>query len=291
MSSTGGPSLVKWRPFLSAVDYPPLRGPGGFEKKDLPVLKKNHTKPAAAVVAGPAPAEAPVGPADEEVIKYFEMLRTKMTDRFAQLRRAFRQIDEDASGTLDHKEVKQILETFNLGIPDAVLDRIISLADFDGDGSINYAEFARIMTSEDVVHMKNTLEAAERGVGSGVNAARVARKMAEGGANRLTNTVTDENVKLRRTGPGLDKIRRAHKTLREAILSRYSSITLAFSALDTDGSGKLRRDEVQRFLRSCNTKVPDQVISALIDYIDIDQDVKTISLQEFINIMGTETLH
>jgi len=255
------------------------------------VLKKNQTKSAAAVVVEAPAAAAVSGVSDEEVMKYFEMMRTKMTDRFAQLRRAFRTIDEDASGTLDASEVKQILDTFNLGIPDPVLERIISLADFDGDGQINYAEFARIMTSEDVMRMKSTLEAAERGVGSGVNAAKVARKMAAGGANRLTNTISDENVKLRRTGPGLDKIRRAHKTLRDAILSRYSSITLAFSALDTYGSGKLRRDEVQRFMRSCNTKVPDQVISALIDYIDVDQDVKTISLQEFINIMETDQLN
>ena len=60
------------------------------------------------------------------------MMRAKMTDRFAELRRGFRTIDEDASGTLDQNEVRQVLQTFNLGIPDRVLNKIIKLADFDG---------------------------------------------------------------------------------------------------------------------------------------------------------------
>ena len=37
---------------------------------------------------------------------------------------------------------------FNLGIPDKVVDKLIDLADYDGDGTINYAEFARIFTAE-----------------------------------------------------------------------------------------------------------------------------------------------
>ena len=89
-----------------------------------------------------------------------------------------------------------------------------------------------MMTADNVLKMKNTLEAAERGVGSGVNAAKVHRQMAAGHAHRLTNTVSDENVKLRRTGATLDEIREAHQLLRDAILSRYSSISMAFRSID-----------------------------------------------------------
>ena len=42
-----------------------------------------------------------------------------------------------------------------------------------GDGTINYAEFARMMTSEDIMKMKQTLQAA----GSAVNAAKIRRQV------------------------------------------------------------------------------------------------------------------
>ena len=38
-----------------------------------------------------------------------------------------------------------------------VLENLIDFADFDGDGVINYAEFARVLTAEDVMRMKDTL--------------------------------------------------------------------------------------------------------------------------------------
>jgi hypothetical protein len=37
------------------------------------------------------------------------------------------------------------------------MDSLIDLADYDNDGLINYAEFARLITAEDVVNMKDTL--------------------------------------------------------------------------------------------------------------------------------------
>jgi len=280
------PSKITWKPFYQAVEYPALRGAGSFPQHELPTLRRNQvtkSEEGTVEVVHETKAEVEV---DEEVVKYFEILRAKMTDRFAQLRRAFRTIDEDASGTLDADEVRQILHTFNLGIPDHVLDKIIRLADFDGDGSINYAEFARIMTTEDVTKMKNTLQAA----GSAVNAAKIRRQMAQGHGNQMSGVVSDENVKLRRTGPGLDKLRKAHSTLRKAILSRYASVAEAFRDIDSDGSGLIRRNELRKFLRTLSKSIPDNVISALIDYVDIDQDIKTLTMQEFVAMFEAEVL-
>jgi len=142
------------------------------------------------------------------------------------------------------------------------------------------------MTSDDILKMKQTLQAA----GSAVNAAKMRRMMADGNANRMTNVISDENVKLRRTGPGLDKIRKAHATLRKAILARYPDLKTAFKEIDIDGSGKLRRSELRQFLRSMTRSIPDNVISALIDYVDTDQDVKTVTLDEFVEMMSKEII-
>ena len=103
---------------------------------------------------------------------------------------------------------------FNLGIPDNIINKLIDLADFDGDGSINYAEFARIFTTESVFKLKNTLSAtADPGnVENRYN-------MLMGGKKNLDKE-TGDNVRVRRAGPGLAKMRKAHKTLRSIILQR-----------------------------------------------------------------------
>ena len=60
------------------------------------------------------------GPSDEDIEYWFKIMQEKMTTRFAELRRAFRTLDEDASGALERDEFKNVLVMFNLGIPDKV---------------------------------------------------------------------------------------------------------------------------------------------------------------------------
>ena len=62
------------------------------------------------------------------------------------------------------EEIRRLLFTANL-VPEMVspanLDIIINMADFDGDGKINYAEFARMITAGDITNLKGTLTAAD----------------------------------------------------------------------------------------------------------------------------------
>jgi Ca2+-binding EF-hand superfamily protein len=222
---------------------------------------------------------------DEEVAHWFKIMQEKMTTRFAELRRAFRTLDEDASGELDREEFKQVMNMFNLGVPDRVMDKLIDLADFDGDGSINYAEFARIFTTENVLNMKKTVQAIETdGFGN-----KIRYEAAQGGKKAIDKE-TGDNVRLRRTGPGLEKMRRAHRTIRTMLLERYGSMASAFKAIDADGSGLIRRNELRTFLRKLSKSIPDQVISGLISFVDDDGDTKTLSRAEFLKMMGEEFL-
>jgi Ca2+-binding EF-hand superfamily protein len=56
------------------------------------------------------------------------------------------------------------MQSLNL-VPDMVSDaqllKIIKMADYDGDGQINYAEFARLVDASDIYALKNTLTAAD----------------------------------------------------------------------------------------------------------------------------------
>ena len=73
----------------------------------------------------------------------------------------FEKIDEDHSGRLGKSEIRQLCVELNMPLPETVLDGLLLLADHDGDMSISYAEFARILTADDVMAMKQTTTAVD----------------------------------------------------------------------------------------------------------------------------------
>ena len=60
----------------------------------------------------------------------------------------FRMFDKDGSDTVSAEELKQVLKKFDVDISDETLDGMIKEADQDGDGSINYEEFMKIMSNK-----------------------------------------------------------------------------------------------------------------------------------------------
>ena len=305
----GSPRAVAWKGFQQSLAYPELHGPGQFPGQ-LPLTRaqkhqyaeyqraidaKNHAAEAEARGAA-AEALAPTA-SDEDVRKWHKLLKRALETRFAELRRAFRLIDEDNSGDCDREELKGMLNAmFNLNIPDHIMDRIIDLADFDGDGSINFAEFARMATEDDVTNMKKTLQADVSSWGNEDPIAKLAeldkaklaaqKRMASGGGYEEGGY----HPKLRKTGPGLDAMRRAHKTLKRAIENKYHTAEEAFKVIDADGSGTLRRAELRRFLQRMVKTIPDRVITGLIDFCDDDGDGKTLSKEEFVKLMTANYL-
>jgi len=300
----GSPKKVAWKDFHQSLEYPRLHGRGAFGQ--LPPTRSQlklraHLQPIDGKSGGILAASESGGPVtlratDEEVYHHWLTLKRLMETRFSEIRRAFRLIDEDSSGAADRGELKFMLNAmFNLSIPENVLDRLIDLADYDGDGSINFAEFARIMTTDNVLNMKNTLVADMSAWGTKdpektltldyADLAKQKLKMATGGYEGNT-----EHVKLRRSGPGIASLRRAHQTYKKAILARYSGFKEAFKAIDADGSGLIRRAELRRFMRGLSKTIPDRVIGQLIDFCDSDGDAKTLNLKEFVGMMEAETL-
>ena len=72
----------------------------------------------------------------------------------------FRLIDEDKSGSCSRGEMRQLVLNLNLEaiIRPAVIEELINLMDVDGDGSIMYKEFARVITADDVFNMEKLRE-------------------------------------------------------------------------------------------------------------------------------------
>ena len=58
---------------------------------------------------------------------------------------AFKRFDQDGSGDLSPDELRAVLASLDDELPEAEIERIIAEADADGDGSIDYHEFANMM--------------------------------------------------------------------------------------------------------------------------------------------------
>ena len=82
-------------------------------------------------------------------------------------------MDETAAGAIDLATFKTALPfILNLGVPERIMTRLASIADFDGNGMINFAEFARLLTAESLKTIKQTLQVRRNSYGrseAGVN--------------------------------------------------------------------------------------------------------------------------
>jgi calmodulin len=58
---------------------------------------------------------------------------------------AFAAFDRDGNGKISAAELKASMEVMGLALTDAEVEEAIKEADVDGDGMINYSEFARMM--------------------------------------------------------------------------------------------------------------------------------------------------
>ena len=72
------------------------------------------------------------------------------------LQKMFRRIDEDKSGACSREEVRLLVRNLNLEtvLRPVVVEELITLMDANSDDSIDFKEFARVVTAEDLFDMK-----------------------------------------------------------------------------------------------------------------------------------------
>lgn len=77
----------------------------------------------------------------------FVMLMRKhkaLVDREADMRQAFRSFDANDDGSISREELRQAMERLGEKLSEAELDAMISAADLNKDGKVNYEEFMRM---------------------------------------------------------------------------------------------------------------------------------------------------
>lgn len=73
--------------------------------------------------------------------------KTKDTDSEEEVREAFRVFDRSGSGFISAAELRHVLTSIGDKLTEEEADEIIREADVDGNGQIDYNEFARVLCS------------------------------------------------------------------------------------------------------------------------------------------------
>lgn len=279
--ATPQPDAIKWRPFYDAIAYPKMQSKDEWSKNyaareakkaaDKIAAEKAAADKAAAEAAALAPppvahVERPYV-SEDELRRAHAVIKSRLTTQFGDLRAAFRKIDTDGSGRVTHEEAVASLAVLNLQLPMRIMQRIVDVADYDGDGDISFAEFARVLTSDDIMMMKDSIRAGGAGVGF------VDSRMKGPSIKKAPRVIKD--------GVTEDDVRLFVMTMKEKLLAKYTRLDTAFKQIDEDRSGYLTRDEFKFLMKVVNLDGTNpKIVEVLIDLMDSDGDGQ-IKYQEF----------
>lgn len=81
--------------------------------------------------------------------EFLQMMSRKYTeeDLESDIREAFRIFDKDGNGIISAAELRHVMTNLGEKLTDDEVDEMLREADIDGDGEINYQEFARMIVS------------------------------------------------------------------------------------------------------------------------------------------------
>ena len=236
-----------------------------------------------------------------------ERFKDEIETRYGSVAAAFRALDKDHSGKLSKTELRAALLSWNVftnaGPNEKALDeKLLGLADGDGDGEIDYAEFAAALAHAHKQRVALFGKTDDKSALAGHIAGGVANHRWGGGQVYL-----NENAPR---GAELAEIKRQHRAahphpdflevplphtttaatanqikgdvhaLKQRIATKHKLLTNAFLAFDADRSGHITRDELEAGIQHFNLGIPVEHVAQIADALDTDGDGK-ISYEEF----------
>ena len=197
-------------------------------------------------------------------------LKAKAGVAFTSLKKAFRSLDTDKSGSLGVAEIQMMVENFGFATtPDQMRDLMMDL-DPDGSGQVDYREFLKVF-AEDI---------------SGTEEGGVGFDMQEQAAGKRTEF--------------LEKMEKKHLKVQEATCVKdlkaklkqkagvaFTSLRKAFRSLDKDGSGALGYDEMRGMLNNFGFPATDETFAEFMLEMDPDKSGQ-VDYREFLTMFAED---
>ncbi|GMH85122.1 hypothetical protein TL16_g10130 [Triparma laevis f. inornata] len=218
------------------------------------------------------------------------IMLAKLGDRFSTVRRAFRTMDKDRSGSLTRIELKSILDTFCMAVGDTEFDELMNYFDSDHDGLISYEEFLAVVRNEIQPQIEAgrkgdaMSDASESGNPQGAKPMKPSDFDRQSGRRpRRPQYSTEYSASYVKPGmlpvKSLDELKIYHDFLKK-IATEFSGVSEAFMAIDIHREGYITKDELRNVLENFAFKMSKQQFDALMNVMDTNHDGK-ISYDEF----------
>jgi len=270
------PRSVKWRQFHAALEHSRLQTADGvdaalrhYASKEARMIAdaKRRDDEAKELARSRAeatgkPTESMKGISDDQLRMVHKIVKSRLSTQFNDLRSTFLAFDRDHSGNISASECTDALMSLNVGVPRKWIDHLVNIADYDRDGEINYSEFARILTCDDIVSIKKA-GAEEEGL--------VVKKDA-----------------FWKPGITMAEMKSAQSKINDMLHER-GGMTKMFRQIDEDKSGFCSRQELRQLIFNLNlsTVIRPAVIEELIGLMDEDGS-DNISFGEFARVVSSD---
>ena len=263
---------------LSVLDKYP-EGVTKGKENNLPSARRGAaaTKPPPAPPHGRRRKALSYGVRDERaLLKRIGDKFYSLGDKLDRLRQQFRNMDEDLSGSLDTRELRNGLEQFNFGLSDSEIDGVVGTLDHNEDGTVDYEEFIDFFASYQPLQPNLREEQARRTdnvltgapwepVSSRFEALLASRKRAELAPALGAKPVYAE---------GSYEERRADQLITRVIVRKFEQagprIRHAFRAMDADRSGSLSYREFALGIDKLGLGLEPKHIRRLCQMVDND---------------------
>lgn len=225
----------------------------------------------AALVKTTKPKHSPAKSAAASSLR--RAMAERIANRYTSVTKAFRDMDEDASGQLGRAEVEAALRSLGADLDDDHVREVLDRMDADGSGAISMAEFRR--------------EFAEAIHGAPQESPFLVGKHAATGRERLGQGARRQR-EAANAGTAAAKYENADSALRawqSKLANRYGKVTQAFRAYDKDHSGRLTMKELHAAIRSCGIDLDQGQLRQLFNRVDASGG-DDISFEEFRRVAG-----
>jgi Ca2+-binding EF-hand superfamily protein len=205
----------------------------------------------------------------EEADKLF---KDKLSMASTEVRTAFRKIDQDQSGSLDHAEFRRMLSIFNIEMNDTEFRKMIGKYDPDNNG-VCYREFIAAFASEMQASSIN---------GGGIQKLFEGQRVMEEKRQKESHAGSDSLIQSQLKDNSIKKMPawKVDKLFKEKIALMTNEVRKAFRKMDADNSGVLEHNEIREMLAHMNLVMSDEEFKKLM--LKYDPDNNGIDYREFI---------
>jgi len=230
------------------------------------------------------------------------LLKTKLSEQYLQVRKAFRDMDVNKDGCVDAQELAFVMNKFNIPVEESQCIAIFKRLDSDNNGKMSYDEFME--------HFAPGIQGKEEG-GVGISlqhhhamvVQRPSRAQTSSSLSRpSSNAMPKGPVKVRGRhnmarrasiaqeqlldGITVDEVM---SRLKNKLASQTASVHNAFRLFDKDNDGTISPLELRRVLDRYCLHLPDRHFATLMAKIDTDGD-GLINYAEFMKAFGFSIL-